>query len=393
MTAKARYRALYAYAWDLAEQEPEPFVADLKRLSIDTLALATSYHAGKFVRPHGVGGHVYFPEDGTVHCRVRPERYGAIRPQESSLAAERDPFGAYAARSDIAVTAWTVLLHNTRLGMLHPDAVARNAFGDPYWYSLCPANPDVRAYAVALVADIADRYPVRGLAVETPGWLPYRHGYHHEVAFIGANPWLDFNLGLCFCRHCREGAAAAGIAAEALRQRIAGRVSAYLAAPFDTPPDMGRAALEADLALDAELGAFVRWRCSIVTSLVAEIRAAVRADAELFVIPSVQRPGTACWSEGSDLQALAAAADGLEICLYETGWQAVAADLGEVRRRVGAQVRLRGILRPAPPDFAEEGPFAQAIRTLLDLGLRDFAFYNFGHVRRANLEWIGRAFS
>ncbi|MBN9000395.1 MAG: hypothetical protein J0H54_13705, partial [Rhizobiales bacterium] len=216
-------------------------------------------------------------------------------------------------------------MHNTRLGRLNPEIVVRNAFGDPYWYSLCPSHPDARAFAVALCADIADRYPIRGLSLETPGWLPYQHGYHHEFALIGANPWLDFNLGLCFCDHCLAGARSAGIDAHGLKDRVAGRVRSYLAASMDTPPTIGRAWLEADLVQDAELGAFLRWRCDVVTSLVAEIRAAVRADAELFVIPSVQRPSAACWSEGSDLAALAVTADGVELCLYEPSPAAVLA--------------------------------------------------------------------
>jgi hypothetical protein len=392
MSAAAAYRALYAYVWDLAEEEPEAFVADLERLSVNTLAIAASYHAGKFIRPHGKSGHVHFPEDGTAHCRVTPERYGRIRPSESRLAAEQDPFGRFAARSDIGVTAWTVLLHNSRIGFEHPDVVVRNAFGDPYFYSLCPSHPEVRAYAVALSADIADRYPIRGLSLETPGWLPYQDGYHHEFALVGANPWLDFNLGLCFCDHCRAGATAAGIDAEGLRRRIATRVTAYLAASLDTPPAIGRAWLEADLVQDAELGVFLRWRCEMVTSLVAEIRAAVRPDAEIYVIPSVQRPSSAAWYEGSDLAALGRVADGIELCLYEPSPAAIVSDFGEVRRRLGEAAKLRAILRPGPPDFADEGSFAAAMRGLQEAGLSEFGFYNYGHVRRANLEWIGRAF-
>lgn len=393
MSDRPSYRGLYSYVWDVMEPDPDAFVADLQRLSIDTLCLAASYHAGKFIRPHGADSHVYFPEDGTVHCAVRPDRYGLLKPLESSFVAAGDPFGTYATRSDIGVTAWTVLLHNSRLGMLHPGTVARNAFGDPYYYSLCPSNPDARAYAVALCVDIADRYPVRGLALETPGWLPYRHGYHHEFALLADNPWLDFNLGLCFCPHCLAGASAAGLDAKGLQARIADRVRRYLAAPLDTPAEIGRSWLEADLVLDPDLGAFLRWRTSVVTSLVGEIRAAVRADAELFVIPSVQQPSAAAWSEGSDWRALADAADGLELCLYQKGWQAASSDLGEVRRRVGDAARLRCILRPGPPDYTDEGSFAATVAALRDAGMSDFAFYNYGHVRRSNLEWIGRAFS
>jgi len=387
-----RYRGLYAYPWDVAEQAADAFVAELAGVGIDTLCLATAYHAGKFLRPHGASGHVFFPEDGTVHCRIRPERHSRIQPMESGVVAEGDPFGRFAARPDIAVTAWTVLLHNTRLGLAYPDAAVRNAFGDAYCYSLCPANPDVQDYAVALCADIADRYPVRGLVLETPGWMPYRHGYHHEFALIGANPWLDTHLGLCFCDHCLAEATRAGIAAAALRDRVAGRVRAYLAAPMDTPAEMGRHWLDADLVTDAELTAFLRWRCDVVTGLVGRIRATIRPDAELFVIPSVQRPTAMSWIEGSDLPALARAADGLELCLYEPGWEPALADFAEVRRRVGDRP-LRCILRPGPPDAPDEANFARKVVELARAGADGLAFYNFGHLRRGHLGWIGRALS
>jgi hypothetical protein len=390
MDMSSSYRGLYAYPWDLAEQDPDSFAEELHRSGIDTLCVASSYHAGKFLRPHGASGHVYFPEDGTVHCRVRPERYGRIKPSESSVVAAGDPFGTYASRKGIAVTAWTVLVHNTRLGMLHPDIVVRNAFGDPYPYSLCPCHPDVQAYAIALCVDIADRYPVRGLVLETPGWMAYRYGYHHEVALLGTNPWLDTHLALCFCDHCVAGAARAGVDGSALRARVGAKVRAYLAAPLDTPTEMGRLWLEADLVADPELTAFLRWRCDIVTGLVRRIRSEVRADAEVFVIPSTQRPTALSWLEGSDLPSLAHAADGLELCLYEPGWQSAIADLLEVRRRVGSR-RLRAILRPGRPDALDEGNFARKVTEIAAAGIDGLGFYNFGHFRRSSLGWIGRA--
>ncbi len=390
MDMSSSYRGLYAYPWDLAEQDPGGFTEELHRSGIDTLCLASSYHAGKFLRPHGASGHVYFPEDGTVHCRIRPERYGRVKPCESSVVAAGDPFGVYASRKDIAVTSWTVLLHNSRLGTVYPDIAVRNAFGDSYPYSLCPCHPDVQTYAVALCVDIADRYPVRGLVLETPGWMAYRHGYHHEVALLGANPWLETHLALCFCNHCLSGAARAGIGAPALRARVAEKMRAYLAAPFDTPTEMGRQWLAADLVTDPELTAFLRWRCEIVTGLVRRIRSEVRADAELFVIPSTQRPTAPSWLEGSDLCALSQAADGLELCLYEPGWDFAVADLLEVRRRVGLR-RLRAIIRPGPPDAPNEANFARKVAEIASAGVDGLAFYNFGHFRRSSLGWIGRS--
>ena len=71
-----KYRAIYAYAWDLAERPLGEVAGELKGLGLDTVTLAGSYHAGKFIRPRGKSGKVYFPEDGTVYFRAKGALYG-----------------------------------------------------------------------------------------------------------------------------------------------------------------------------------------------------------------------------------------------------------------------------------------------------------------------------
>src|SRR3712207_1405272 len=100
------YRAIYAYAWDIADAGVAEFVSEIRALGLDTVSLAGSYHAGKFLRPHGRTGKVCFPEDGTVYFRADPARYGAIKPIPNSTLTERDIFGELCEGADIAVNAW-----------------------------------------------------------------------------------------------------------------------------------------------------------------------------------------------------------------------------------------------------------------------------------------------
>ena len=335
------------------------FVAEAKALGLNTVSFAGSYHAGKFIRPHGGTGKVYFPEDGTAYFRIDPQRYGKIKPLENSLLGQQDTLKTLC-ESDIAVNAWMVLLHNTRLGTLHPEASVENAFGDRYLYSLCPSAPEAREYAVALCKDVTESYPVIGVSLETPGFLPYQHGFHHEFALLKQNKWLDAQLGLCFCPHCLQGASANGIDAAGLKRRVANAVEAYLGGELDIPDDMAEAFWLAD-ALDGELGAYLRYRCEAVTSLVAEIRASVRKDATVAVIPSVARPTAGAWYEGSDLAALAKTADAIEACFYEPSVERVRVDAFDVLRRVGDASKLRGILRPAWPDLESKSKLVGAV--------------------------------
>ena len=84
------YRAIYAYAWDIAETGVRSAVDEFRGLGLNTVTIAGSYHAGKFLRPHGVNGKVYFPEDGTAYFKADDKRYGAIKPVANSMLAERD---------------------------------------------------------------------------------------------------------------------------------------------------------------------------------------------------------------------------------------------------------------------------------------------------------------
>ena len=171
------YKAIYTYAWDLAETGVATAAKEFRELGLDTVTIAGSYHAGKFMRPHGKAGKVYFPDDGTVYFNADPSRYGGIKPVANGLLGERDVLRELVDDGGMAVNVWLVLLHNTRLGMAHPDAVVRNAFGDPYYYNLCPSAPDARAYAIGLAKDVTTSYPVGGISLEAPGFTPYAHGY------------------------------------------------------------------------------------------------------------------------------------------------------------------------------------------------------------------------
>jgi hypothetical protein len=385
------YKAIYTYAWDLAEEGVARAVDGFKALGLDTVTIAGSYHAGKFLRPHGRRGKVYFPEDGTIYFKCDSARYGTIKPRINSLLGRYDILRELTQRSDIQTNVWLVLMHNTELGLQHPEATVSNAFGDRYIYSLCPSAPEARVYALSLARDVTESYPVSGLSLETPGFLPYAHGFHHEFALNRSNRWLDSLLGLCFCDHCTKEATRSGIAVSRLKERVARDIDNYLSGEVDLPLDMAEAFWLADTVTDGELRAFLNWRCAMVTSLVGEIRSVVRKDAHVAIIPSVARPTAGAWYEGSDLAGLAKAAGIIEACFYETSAQRVMADLFDVRRRLNGHGRLRGILRPAYPDFTSLPDFLAAVQQLKKNGITELAFYNWGHLREANVAWIGEA--
>lgn len=384
---------MYCYAWDLAEEGVDTVAEKFRNRHINTITLAGSYHAGKFLRPHGQAGKVYFPEDGTTYFKTDPKRYGRIKPVENSILADADILQQCCELDAMSVNAWMVLLHNSLLGQAHLDSCVTNAFGDRYIYNLCPSAPAAREYAVSLCRDLTEKYDVQGISLETPGFLPFEHGYHHEFALVKQNKWLNNLLGICFCPHCIEGMTASGIDAQGLRGRIRDAIEGYLSSEIDYPDDMADAFFMSDLVCDPDLAALFRWRCTVVESLVAEIRAAVRPDVTVSVIPSVARPTGGAWYEGSDIGRLAETADFVEVCFYEPGAQRIASDLHDVTRRCGGTEKLRGILRPGHPDLLDRDQVVAAVATLAAGGIEDIAFYNYGHLRKPALDWVGEALS
>ncbi len=386
------YRALYTYAWDLADEGLEVALGRIRPTGINTITLAASYHAGKFVRPHGVGGKVYFPKDGTVYFQARPERYGQIKPLINPLVAEFDALALLEKQApDLERVAWVVGCHNTPLGQLYPELSARNAFGDPYPYSLCPAHPAVRDYVVNLCADLADRYDLAGIALETPGWLPYDHGFHHEFALLPLDRFAKTLLALCFSEATRHAARAAGIDADRLQAKTRAMLERYLEAELAVPDALATEWWLAEIVGDPEFPAFLHWRCQVVADLVAAAKAALPATTRLAVIPTVQRPPATCWLEGSDFRLLAGAADALEVPAYQPSAEEAFLSAWHVRERAGAAATLHFILRPSFPDLANGAETVAAALRLKELGMAGLAFYNYGHLRLASLEHIKAA--
>lgn len=376
-------RGMFVYPWDLRDEGTSEVAARLAGAGLDAVSVATAYHAGKFLRPHAPNGRVVFPEDGTVYFRPDKSRYGRLQPQPARMVADHDALASLARHApDLHVTAWTVGLHNSRLGAMHPDLACQTPFGDVLVNALCPSQPEVRRYLTALCLDTAAQPGVREVAIETPGFQTYRHGHHHEFELIDLPPAAETPLGTCFCPACLARARDAGIDGQALAARTRDALDAFLADPAAVLPDP---------QADAEWAAWQTLRAETVTSLIAEIRAALPRTTGLSVIPSVQTPNSLCWREGSDLAALAAAAGRLDVTAYQRGPEAIARDITDVRATAGPVARLGFILRPTWPHVTGAAELAACVTAARAAGADRISFYNYGHMRLQSLDWIAAA--
>lgn len=376
--------SLYAYPWNFGDLGAA--ASEIVRMGLDGVNLAVSYHAGKFIQPGDARARVVFPEDGTIYFQPRA-RYGALKPLVASAVSEGSVTTELARR--MTVSGWMVLLHNSCLGFAHPEFAARNAFGDPYYYSLCPSHGEVRDYAATLAADFAEHHDVASLLLETPGFLTYGHGYHHEFAQVQPSPWLEALLGLCFCDGCSAGAKAAGIDADGLQRRVASEIDGYLAEEDELNHAAGLERLNHANAEIPDLAAFHRWRADLVTSLVARIRAEVREGVAVRTIATCQRPHATAYLEGMDLAALSKAGDGIECPLYQADLEDLAAETAWLKGHIPPS-HNSAILRPAWPDWRDEASFRLAYQAAQSAGFEAINFYNFGLLRPANRRWLQR---
>lgn len=378
------YKAVYASVWDLAEDGLDSALERIRETGGNTITLAAAPPGGPTPRPYGPGGRASSPAAGAVHFRARPERYGHIKPRVHPVVSECDGLAELQrAAPDLDRAAWVACPHEAPIEGPPLEYVSRNAFGEHYPHRLCPAHPAVRDYVVNLCADLARGYDLAAVVLETPGWLPCDRGYHSELATAPLDRWARTLLSLCFADATRHAARAAGVDADRLQAQARELVERYRAADA-APAGMAAAWWFTDVVSDPEWAAFFDWRCRQVADLVTDLKAALPVGTALAVIPTVPCRGAARL-EGIDIGMLAAAADALEIPAYQASAEDVSLDAQDVRRRAGADAALRFILRPGHPHLDNGRQIVEAVLKLKQIGVAGIAFYDYHHVRLADV--------
>ncbi len=388
----SREVSVWAYPWDLHDIGLDAALARMAEAGATMTSLATSYHAGRFLQPGNPRRRVYFPQDGTVYYRLDPARWAGqeIVPLEADVVAtEGDQLAALIERRDrggLDVSCWTVCLHNTRLGMLHPSHVMRTAHGDPHLYALCPSSPAARTYAAGLVAEISETYAPNRIEVETPDFMGFAHGYHHEKDGLGLRPEDEFLLGLCFCDHCRAAAQTEGIPFEEARRETAALLDDTFARELPAPsrpgfPDRGPEAFADRPALLA----YLRWRPRQVSALLAELKAACASTTRLLLID-----WEGSWAGGVDPDTALPTVDGVLFCAYVQPPDQIATLLQGFRQRLRPNQTVTAGFQLFHPNIADEADLVA--RVSATHGLADgLNFYNLGLVPPARLGWIAAA--
>jgi hypothetical protein len=386
--------SVWAYPWDLHDLGLAETTSRMREIGVNMLSLATSYHAGRFLQPGNPRRRVYFPEDGTVYYRPSAELWAGheIAPQAAAIVESEGDYLASLIRErdkgGLGVSCWTVCLHNTRLGLRHPGHVMRTAQGDPHSYALCPSSDAVRRYLITLIEEISHQYRPDRIELESPDFMGFSHGFHHEKDGLGLLPEDDFLLGVCFCRHCLDRAEAVGVPANDARVVVANQLDAAMlrelpAAQFPDFSQLGIAAF----AGFSDLYAYLQWRRSSVTSLIGEVKSVTHPDTRLLLIDAV-----GSWAGGVDLPQVVPYLDGILHCAYFTSPEDIASLLSETRRLLGPDKTLIAGFQLFYPTVSNRSDFGNRVEQAAHF-VDGINFYNLGLVPPARLDWIRTAVS
>jgi hypothetical protein len=405
--------SLLLFATDLLDEGVEHVLSNAQeRGRLQGVTMACNYHHSRDVFPHNPVRKVHFFTGG-VYFRVDRRRYERllIKPDVSPLLREADPLAAAiegARRRGMAARGWTNNMHSTALGSAWPECAVENAFGDRYITTLCPANPDVRAYVCALASDLA-RYELDTLMVESVCYMPFEHGYHHERLMIPVPAAARYLLGVCFCQHCMQVANRCGVDAARLRDHVREQLDRALNGESSELDDI---AVEREAIAEVaggEMAGLLEAREQVVRESVGQIVEAVRDVKPMPVVvmewsgglrgagmgmpvPVTSAPALdRAWQDGVGLSGIVSQADGIVTLGYVRDLEAFRVDLNAYRLAVPPGKTLAVAVRPMPPDCDSLYELSDKLGLLQAGGVDWVEFYHYALMRLQNLDWIGQA--
>jgi hypothetical protein len=369
------------YLWDLVDEGYDVVLPRLREAGLSSISLATAYHAGKFLSPHNPKRKVVFPEDGTVYFSPDPSLYGRIKPLVNTLVHEghdlaRVRRGAH--RHGLGTNAWVVCCHNMPLGLRYPDVAVRTAFGDSLPHNLCPSNPDVRSYLIALVKDIAS-LGVETIELEALQFQGYTHGYHHEREGLALTVPMRFLLGLCYCPSCLRRSSEFGVPIS--------RLQAFTRATLSDFFKTGISQFERVEDLPSELIIpFLRWRESVIGTLAEELLEAAGPHGPALR-PLVGPDPAARRIVSMDPVSVGNVTGGVILLAYVREGEEIRGQLEQLRSALGRN-EVRVGMHLGMPETGGKKEFLSRMKACRQAGVTRFNFYNYGMVPLENLAWI-----
>lgn len=373
---------LFVFPWDLADEGIDRVMGFAAESGITTLYMASVYHAGLFLQPHNPLHKVYMLEDGVAYFHPRMEGYAAIRPTVARVSRETDWFNAAAIRAPkfgVRLAAWTVCMHNSRLGDAHPEAVVQDAFGNPRSYALCPSHPEVQHYIRSILKDLA-RYPISAMLLEAFRYMDVVHGAHHERWSIPLPPLERTLLALSFAPTDLVVAAQAGIDGDRVRNGVSRHLEHFFTSYPAIPPDFPRTVEEFDQRFPA-LAAYRRCLASVLDGLLDSVVADLSGRHIELISQGQQEFNITC-------SPTKAGFDALFCSVYDQKPVEAGNIVRRAKRRATPGQKVYAGVKLGFGAIEEHTQLADILIELDDAGADAALFYNYAECASAILDWI-----
>ncbi|MED1801856.1 hypothetical protein [Brevibacillus porteri] len=391
--SSSRQVGMFIYPWDIAESGIEAVIQTLEGAKCNTAVVNSSYHQGRFFHPQSktfrrlpLSG-VSFTPEWSKYNRLRPTVHEQIA-QASVLAKMKEA----CERAGMGFHTWWVGLHNSTLGLAHPDLCVQNIWGDTYTYALCPSQPEVQHYAKALFADTLEQVKPERILIEATAFLPMKHGEHHEVCLLPLGESLQWLLSFCFCGACTQRAEAKRIDVGAVQQLVSRLVNQMVEADSISQVSVETREVAFLLLEYPELYHYQQTRLEVVDGLWRSLKdIALSKGTALDGFPS-STPfyvNQSYW-EGVSLRKAAATLDRVVPLAYGDSVNEVAYTF-HAMKLVAPEAALGAAFSLHHSQIQSAFDLAARVGTAVDAGAQSITYYNLGLLNNRRLNWIRQA--
>ena len=302
-----------AHPWDAFDMGVEEFADELVDLGANGLVFSMTYHEARFAQFCNPKHKFYHSEDAAIYFQPREEFYlkTKVKPILSRMFQAGYSFGAMAEvlkAKGLSISGWIVYYYNRTQCQLHPELAVANCYGDRAMFELCPSNPDVREYAMALTRDICTGRGLEAIMLESLYYHPLDYDYPGNTirTSVPIPAFESMLLATCFCPACLARSREAGIDGEAVRQTVKEHLDGFFAKE-ESPLDP-HAPLEESTAGLSGLREYLEARNDFVTELHNEVLAIAHSQG-VKLIGLIGGPGSPMgkvdWVMGVDLAQVA----------------------------------------------------------------------------------------
>lgn len=379
---------VWTYPWTVLD-EGRAELSMLSAVGVDGIALVGHYHSVETFMPRGTDGPQFTAFPGGCYFDPPERRFAdlAIDPPVNTVESVEDPFGtaqSLAQASGLDVAAWTVCLHNSRLGATNPAFRIESAFGDAHDHALCPSHPEVRAYFATVVATLADLGVAR-IDLESVGVPSVRHGhgdaFGHAKNHAVAGETTEWLLSQCFCDGCRD-AAPAAMDVDAVRGRVRDLCRQGINAAGEPHPDLATVRSEYP-AIDR----LFEFRADVVTAFVERLQAASgEIPLNYYVAAGFGKGAEDGWPAGVVLERLDDHLDQTTALCY-TDAPTVASERIETLRGVTTGPVNAGVTM-APDVVDNRDQFLAVAKAARAAATGELVVYNHATMTEAHVDWL-----